>query len=77
MLDAHATEIRIVSGRVCRRRLSANPLYQLRIELLCDRIRYFGFYGKDIIELAVVTVRPQVSVGAGIDELHIHANLVG
>ena len=33
--------------------------------------------GKDIIKFAVVTVGPQVSVGACIDQLHIYANLVG
>ena len=43
----------------------------------CDRIGDLGLDGKDIIQLAVVTARPQMSVGAGIDELHIHANLVG
>ena len=77
VLDANATQISIVSSRVCRRRLGANPLHELRIQLLRDGVGYFGFDGKDIIKLAVVTVGPQVSIGACVDQLHIHADLVG
>ena len=58
-------------------RLRANSLHELRIQLLRDGVGYFGFDGKDIVQFAVVTVGPEVSVGACIDQLHIHADLVG
>ena len=77
VLDTNATQISIVSSRVCRRTLRANPLHQLRIQLLRDGIGYLRLDGKDIIKFAVVTAGPQVSVGACVDQLHIHANLVG
>ncbi len=77
VLDANSAQVSIVSSRVCCRRLRANSLHQLCIQLLRDRIGYFGFDRKDIIELAIVAAGPQVRVGACIDELHIHANLIG
>ena len=49
VLDAHATEIRIVSGRVCRRRLGADLLHQPFIQLLRDGVGYFALDGEDIV----------------------------
>ena len=45
---------------------------QLIGDCLCD----LTLNSKDIIQLPVITLRPQMRIGAGIDELDVQANLI-
>ena len=62
-----AAKVGIVSRGVHGGRFRANSLHKLRIQLLRDCVGYLGLDGKDIIQLAVVLVRPKMGVSACID----------
>ena len=77
VLDTNATQISIVSSRICRRTLRAN-LFALASHPVAARScwlprsrrqRHHQVCGRNCW--------PRVSVGACVDQLHIHADLVG
>ena len=49
---------------------------EVRLQSLGDRLCNFRFGRKDISQLAIVSLGPEMRVGQCIDELHIYANLV-
>src|SRR6476469_5928530 len=45
------------------------------LQLACNRLGDLALDGKDVGDVAIISLRPQVSVGAGIDELRIYTHL--
>ena len=69
-LDGKAAQIDVVGTGIISRPGSNHFLLcagQLRVELLRNSRGHFAFYAKDIVQLAVVTLRPDMRVGYRFD----------
>ena len=74
-----AFEVKLVRFVVRRRRFRDRGLLgagQFRAQCIGDGFRDLAFYDKDVGQLPIVNVRPEMRVGDGVDQLHIHADLV-
>ena len=49
---------------------------ELRLQAVSDRFGDLTYHGEEIRHLAVVDVRPEMSVGGCVNELHVHAHLL-
>jgi hypothetical protein len=50
---------------------------ELRLQLVGDGFGDLALNGEDIGQIAIVSLRPEMSVVAGVDELRVHPHLVG
>ena len=72
-------QVKVVSGKVgcgwfLDRRFFAGG--DLGLKLISDRLRDFALDGEDVIERSVVILRPQMRVGAAVDELRVHSYFI-
>src|SRR4029077_4051486 len=77
---SQAAQIRIVSLRIvcwinCQRLLLATG--ELRPQRLCDSFGDLALNPKDVSQLAIVGIGPQVGIGLRVNQLHIDPDLVG
>ena len=47
-----------------------------RLELISDCLSDFALDGKDVSHVAIVGLRPEMGIGAGVDELRVDAQMI-
>ena len=72
-------QVEIVGNQVRGRSLGDCTLFlwrQLGLKLIGDFLRNLALDGKDIGEIAIISLRPQMCVIARIDQLRVHAHTI-
>jgi len=49
---------------------------ELRLELICDGFCYLALNSEDVGQIAIVSLRPEMRIGACIDQLRIHSHAI-
>src|SRR6266700_5853728 len=79
-IERQSSQISVVSlCIICRLRryfLFLDP-GDLRLQLLGDRCRDVAFDRENVGEFSIKTLRPQMRIGRGVNQLHVHPDLIG
>ena len=71
--------IKLICGRIVRRLRRHHLLLwagQLRLQCIGNRLRDLAFDREDVDQFPIISLRPEMGVGQGINELHIYAHLI-
>ena len=79
IFESHRLHIEIAGNQVVGWRFADGSFLAFRyfhLELISDRLSDFTLDGKDISHVAVVGLRPEMGIGAGVDKLCVDAQMI-